>query len=133
MSLSKRTEIHIGEIIAGKLTASGMSKSELARRINKARQNINDILNRRSVDTALLFDISQALDHNFFQYYVENLRENGMEDLSSDPDPAASIKILSLEREKEFLRKDLELANTKVGYLEEINQMLRSRMDPTDH
>ena len=68
----------IGKIIEKRLGQIGMTKSEFARRINQSRQNINDILSRKSIDTDLLFHISVALDYDFFQYYVDELNENNV-------------------------------------------------------
>src|SRR6185436_16220002 len=69
--------IHIGKLIEERLATSGMNKSAFARRISKARQNVNDILNRKSIDTDLLLSISKALHYDFFQHYVTELNMDG--------------------------------------------------------
>lgn len=78
-------EIHIGKLIEDRLKLVGQTKSEFARRIHKARQNVNDILTRRSIDTDLLFSISLALKYDFFQHYVTALsREEKITEPSSE-------------------------------------------------
>ena len=66
-------DIHIGSIIAKKLTEKSMTKTELADRINKERSTVYGIFNRKSVDTELLIEISKALDYDFIRsvYYGE--------------------------------------------------------------
>lgn len=59
--------IHIGKLILEKLKEKGLSKSEFARRINKSRQNVQDIFNRQSLDTHLLYEIGEVLDFDFFR------------------------------------------------------------------
>lgn len=64
--------IHIGQRIRQVFDESGMSVSELARRIQTTRQNVYGIFERRSIDTELLERIGKALHHNFFLDLVEN-------------------------------------------------------------
>lgn len=66
---------HLGKAVLEKLKEKGMSKSEFARRINKSRQNVQDIFNRESLDTKLLSDISNVLDYNFFTMLSEQFKE----------------------------------------------------------
>ncbi|NBX38656.1 MAG: XRE family transcriptional regulator [Flavobacteriia bacterium] len=54
-------EIHLGQLIKAQLEASGMKKSEFARRINRTPQNVFDVFQRKSLDTALLENISVRL------------------------------------------------------------------------
>ncbi len=46
-----------------------MSKSEFGRRINRAPQTVQDIFNRKSIDTDLLIKISDVLEFNFFSLF----------------------------------------------------------------
>jgi plasmid maintenance system antidote protein VapI len=64
-------DIHIGKIILSKIKELGINRSELARRINKTRQNIDSIVKRKSIDTQLLMSISNELSHNFLLYYLK--------------------------------------------------------------
>ena len=119
--------VHIGTIIAERLEKVGMTKSELARRINKARQNINDILNRKSIDTKLLLDLCRALDHDFFQYYVLELNDNN---LVSEPSAEyASLKDQLRERQHsgDLMERELEAARKEIAYLQEIIELLKSK------
>lgn len=56
----------LGQMIAERLKAIGMSKAEFGRRINTSRQNVSLILRKESMDTKLLQKISEVLDHDFF-------------------------------------------------------------------
>jgi len=62
--------IHIGKTIEEVFNKKGMTVSELARRINKSRENIYSIFKRKTIDTGLLVNLSNVLEHDFFQYYT---------------------------------------------------------------
>lgn len=117
--------VHIGSIIAERLVKVGMTKSELARRINKARQNINDILNRKSIDTGLLLDLCRALDHDFFQYYVLELNENNMVSEPSAEYASLRDQLKQYEHSETLLSKELEAAKKEISYLQEIIELLK--------
>lgn len=62
--------VHIGSKIKSSVTKKGMTVSEFGRRINKSRENVYSIYKRKSIDTALLLNISKVLEYDFFQYYT---------------------------------------------------------------
>jgi len=57
--------IHIGSVIKEKLEEKSMTITEFANRINRERTSVYDIFERKSVDTELLIQISEALDYDF--------------------------------------------------------------------
>lgn len=62
---------HIGQEIERILGIRKISKSEFGRRIGVPQQNINRILERPNIDTERLILISNALDFNFFELYID--------------------------------------------------------------
>jgi len=58
--------IHLGSVIKQKLKESSMSNEEFADKINRERTTIYDIFERKSVDSELLFRISEALNFDFY-------------------------------------------------------------------
>lgn len=121
-------QVHIGRIIEERLREVGMKKSELARRINKARQNINDILNRKSMDTELLYSISVALDYDFFQHYVMELNNS---DVISEPGGEYSKlrdNINEVEKNLMLAEKDLENCQNETRLQKEIIQLLKDSL-----
>jgi transcriptional regulator with XRE-family HTH domain len=99
-------KIHIGKLILEKLKERGISKSEFARKVNKSRQNVQDVFKRESVDTQLLAEIGEVLDFDFFSVLSET-------SLSSKKD----IKIRELTRE-------LKKANKEIHDLKRVNTLL---------
>ena len=63
--------VHLGEKIAQRIKQLGINKSEFARRLGILQQRVNTILEKDSIDTARLMQISQILEFNFFKLYVE--------------------------------------------------------------
>ena len=65
----KFEKVNIGLLIEQKMNELDINKSEMARRIGIANQNINRVLERSSIDTDKLVAISEALDFNFFDCF----------------------------------------------------------------
>lgn len=64
--------VNIGLCIEQKLNELGINKSEFGRRIGVANQNVNRILEKKSIDTDKLIEISNALGYNFFLEFIED-------------------------------------------------------------
>jgi len=96
-------KVHIGKLILEKLKEKRISKSEFARRINKSRQNVQDIFKRESVDVHLLYEIGEVLDFDFFS-------------LLSKKD----AKITDLNNK-------LKQAQREIAYLKRINDLLTKK------
>lgn len=66
-----KLNVNIGLAIEQRVNELGISKSELARRLGIAQQNVNKVVfSKESLDTAKLMEISKALDYNFFDLYA---------------------------------------------------------------
>ena len=61
--------IHIGHKIQKVFEATEHSISWFAKKLNFDRTNIYSIFNRKSIDTDLLFEISEILHYDFFSIY----------------------------------------------------------------
>lgn len=102
--------IHIGKKIREIFEASGMTVTELARRIKTTRQNVYGIFERSSIDTALLERIGKALNYDFFQHYI-NKSTRG--DLAAAARREKKLKvILQIEIEDE---KQVEVLKMALG------------------
>lgn len=62
-------EIHIGRLIRTKMEADGRSANWLAKHLHCDRSNVYKIYRKATIDTYMLFLISQSLNFDFFQYY----------------------------------------------------------------
>lgn len=72
-------EIHIGSIIEQRVRSGGHSVSWLAAILCCERTNVYSIFRRRSIDSGLLYRISEALKFDFFALYSNQLRESELE------------------------------------------------------
>jgi transcriptional regulator with XRE-family HTH domain len=122
-------DLHIGELIEERLKEVGMTKSEFARRINRARQNINDILQRKSIDTDLLYDISIALSYNFFEIYCKTLLEEKNLKPETIKEPASCYENTSQSKQVERYQEELKNAQQEIKYLKKINRLLEKRLE----
>ncbi len=65
--------VNIGKIIEDEFNASGLQISYFAQKINTSKRNVYNIFRRKSIDTNLLFKISEILNKDFFEIYSEKL------------------------------------------------------------
>ena len=65
--------IHIGHIIQEELRAQGRSVAWLSRQLGTSRMACYRIFHSYSIDTNLLYRISELLGKNLFGVYVERL------------------------------------------------------------
>ena len=120
-------EIHIGEIIKNKARELRIGPTELGDKINTSKQNVYGIYKRKSIDTALLRKISNALGHNFFSYYVTSLEFEGHElgiqpSLNSNEEKVDPRSLLEINQVKiETLKNDLDV-------LLQIHEILKEKM-----
>ena len=78
--------IDIGERIRLVFKKTGWSVAYFAQQIQKDRTIAYNIFKRKIIDTSLLYDISMALNTDFFQYFSDCLAENN--------------KLIRMEKEK---------------------------------
>jgi len=68
----KTTEdVHIGNMIKDELRHQGRTITWLSAQVNCTRENLYKVFRRPWIYTDLLFDISKALNHDFFKVYSE--------------------------------------------------------------
>lgn len=67
--------IHIGQLVRQELRNKGYTVSWLARELNCSRTNVYKILDKASLDTSLLVQLSLLLDVDFFLFYTEDLEK----------------------------------------------------------
>ncbi len=77
MSSMSKNQISIGELIKQEMIRQGLTQDQLANRINRCRSRVYDIFNATSLNTDLLKDISQALNHDFFKELSSSLQDEG--------------------------------------------------------
>lgn len=65
--------LHIGTLIRLELMRQERTPTWLARKINCERTNVYDIFERASINTDLLFKISETLHYDFFAEYSRHL------------------------------------------------------------
>ena len=63
-------EITIGQHIRRVWEDSGLSKTAFAEKIGISRNNVYYLFERTNIDTELLRNICNVLNHDFFQYYT---------------------------------------------------------------
>lgn len=66
--------IHIGQLIETELHRQERSVTWFANKLYCDRTNVYSIFKRKSIDTELLLRISCILNHNFFNYYIAELK-----------------------------------------------------------
>ena len=78
-------DIHIGRLIEQRIKEVGMTKAEFGRRINTSRQNVNTLLKKNSLDTEMLWRISEVLNFDFFQCFLGAAKVTGAKKQPAGP------------------------------------------------
>lgn len=114
--------IDIGERIRLVFKKTGWSVAYFAQQIQKDRTIAYNIFKRKIIDTSLLYDISMALNTDFFQYFSDCLAENNklirME----------KEKIFSSSGKKEKILLELEITEEEYGHF--MNHILKAGQNP---
>jgi transcriptional regulator with XRE-family HTH domain len=113
-------KIDIGQKIKEVFDARNMKLTDFADELGTVRQNVYRIFKKRHLDTGLLLKISQVLNHNFFQYYVE------LPQSKDDPD---SEQMQKLKTESGEFQRQLELAKKEIDYLRKIIKLMEEKAD----
>jgi hypothetical protein len=98
--------IDIGSIIRDHLRKSGSSVLQLSKQVKMSPSVLYHNLNTNRLTIARLHQISTALNHNFFIYFVQNTAttEEQLLKLSTE-NRELSSKIASLQKEVDLLRE----------------------------
>lgn len=104
-------KVHIGEIIERVYLEKGIKMSVFAKKVGTVERNMYTIFSKQDINTGLLRKISDALDHNFFKYYLEESKENKvLEEIvpynnrkRKKPKITIQIEIEDEEKEKKIL------------------------------
>lgn len=104
--------VHIGQKIKERALALRIGPTELARRINTTKQNTRSIFERASLDSLLLYEISKALEYNFFSFY----------DLAKMENP----KVEEYKKELEAIKKDNAMLQKELELVKENNALLKT-------
>ena len=103
--------VQIGSVIKKVMEDKNISSSELASRLGVHPGSISRIFNYRHMHSSLIQKISQALGHDFFKYFTQDIRVERPES----------------EKQIELLRKDIEALRKENGYLKQINELLNKQ------
>jgi len=106
--------IQIGNIIKKHCHGNNISISTLASKLNISSQALYRILNSNTMQLTRLDEISKALNHNFFQYFIH------------DTEKSTKQTQQTIEENK-FLKNKNSLLEQENKYLKEINELLKSQ------
>ncbi len=119
--------IHIGEEIQNRLRGKRLKVVDFSRTINTNRNNVYDIFTRKSIDSEMLFKISEALEFDFFRLYSIPLSKN--KQVEQLIDPLESMKEMDeLKLQNEKLVKELALLQDRIKDKDLIIELLRSNL-----
>ena len=120
--------VEIGQKIKEVFEARHKKLTDFADELGTVRQNVYRIFRKRHLDTGLLLKISQVLDYNFFQYYVENPAEISRAENSKQVAEVSDYqqKLELSKKEIDYLRKIIRLMEEKT---ELIHQMENKRSE----
>lgn len=90
-------DIHIGHEIDERIKQLRLSKTEFARMMGVAQQNVNRILNGKNITTDKLQVISELLNFDFFALYQDADKGNNAVAIGDNPIAAINSEVLSTD------------------------------------
>ena len=106
----KNIDLHIGNIIAETLEELGITKAELARRLDIRPQSVDYLLKRQSIDTNTLYNISMALNYDFSKLFSIAKEQTNFDNKTTDENPKTVKVLLEVELDEADIMK-LNLKN----------------------
>ena len=100
--------VQIGIVIKKVMEDKKISSSELALRLAIHPGSISRIFNYKHMHSSLLQKLSQALGHDFFKYFSQDIK----------------VERPIAEKQLEELKKEMDLLRKENGYLKQINDLL---------
>lgn len=111
-------DIHIGKRIKNEVYKQNISIVTLAKKIDRSRNVVYEIFERKSIDTNLLNKLSVALNIDFFKVYSSRV----VAKINVEP-----IEKLKFEKEQKAVRKEIATMKKKVALLENNLETLSKR------
>ena len=108
--------VQIGNVIRKVMEDKKVSSSELASRLGVHPGSISRIFNYKHMHSSLLAKLSQALGHDFFKYFSQDIR----------------VERSEVDKQMEQTRKEMDALRKENGYLKQINELL-TKANPTSH
>lgn len=125
--------VHIGLAIEEKLQELKLSKTEFGRRIGIPQQNVNRILEKDTIDTGKLVQISEALKFNFFSLYCEEVpkvevkTEGDYSPASDEGDVTVIVGDAVLAERVKLLQQLIEEKDERINELKERIEELKAK------
>ena len=107
--------VQIGSVIKKVMEEKRVSSSELASRLGVHPGSVSRIFNYRHMHSSLLQKLSQALGHDFFKYFSQDIR----------------VERPEAEKQMDQLRKEMDSLRKENGYLKQINELLTKKSGNT--
>jgi transcriptional regulator with XRE-family HTH domain len=112
-------KVDIGHKIKEIFDARSMKLTDFADQLGTVRQNVYRIFKKRHLDTGLLLKISEVLNHNFFQYYVQPEKSG----------EAFTPELNKLRLDAQQAHRQLDLARKEVEYLRKIIKLMEEKAE----
>jgi len=107
--------VQIGTVIKKVMEDKKVSSTELASRMGVHPGSISRIFNYRHMHSSLLQKLSQALGHDFFKYFTQDMH----------------IERPEADKQLDEMRKEMEQLRKENGYLKQINELLTIKQSGT--
>lgn len=107
-------KVHLGNLLSEKIKDQRLTKSAVARKINRPPSAIKPLLNRPSMQAYLLWELSIALEYDFFAHLSQALLTNHPHIKSANTQDTTTIaslqkELAALRDERDYLKKMIDI------------------------
>jgi plasmid maintenance system antidote protein VapI len=103
-------EIDVGKMVRQRMFDKGINKARLARRMERAGQTIKQMIYRPTLQASVMWELSLALNHNFFADLAQQLdaATDGQLDKQETELEQLKAEYQRLKEERDYLRKAVD-------------------------
>lgn len=110
--------MHIGKMIREKLQEQKISTPRFAKMLGKHENSVRAMLKKGQLHCALLKAVSDALEHNYFQYYVPEMFV-AEQQLKED--------VIAVKEKLKQCKEKTEVLKIENAHLKEIKELLKKK------
>jgi len=115
-------KINAGQLVREVFKSTGLSVTELGKRVGTTRQNIYRIFDRKSIDSALLFRLGKAMSYDFYKHFSDYMSDEGIKVNNVD-------RGVDLQKEVDALKGEVANVSEKYEMLKRLNELLEKKVE----
>ncbi len=113
-------KINAGQLVREVFKSTGLTVTELGKRVGTTRQNIYRIFDRKSIDSALLFRLGKAMSYDFYKHFSDYMADENIKVTNVN-------RGINMQIEIDALKQELANVSEKYEMPKRLNELLEKK------